>query len=177
MLPAVMRRLQRCALFLCCFLLLSACGPRGAEQYNEGVRQFKQKKYKEAISAFEKTVKSNPDFPEAYLSIGLCYYHMKEYDKAQSNTEKGIALLDSGKSVDTADKWTPTQKKALGYWHLGLISEDRYRQAITKDNKAAVKHLKQARSMYQKAAELDSGNDDYGKRVKLTDEMLKKMGT
>ncbi len=157
--------------------LLTACGPKGAKQYNAGVESYKAQKYQEAISAFSQTIKMNPDFAEAYLSLGLCHYQLKQYDKAREFTKKGIELLDQGQSVDTKDKWTPQQKTALGHWHMGLISEGLYRQSITKDNKAAISHLKQARTDYQKAAQLDSSNMEYAKRVKLTDDLLKKMGT
>ncbi len=157
--------------------LLVGCPPKGGTHYNNGVAQFKEKKYPAAITAFEKAIASNPDFSEAYLSIGLCYYQLKQYDKARAYTQDGIDKLLAGKVVSTKDEWTVQQKTALGHWHLGLISEDLYRQAITKDNKAAILHLKQARTDYQKAAKLDSGNEDYSKRVKLTDDMLKKLGT
>lgn len=157
-------------------LLVAACGPKGAKQYNDGVEKCKQQKYKEAITALEKAVELNPEFAEAFLAAGLCQYYAQDYQKGMESTQKGIALLEAGKAAKTECLRTPAQKRAVGHWHLGLIQVALYKQSMVKSEKTALDHLKQARAEFKKARQLDDRESLYADRLTEVDELLKRMG-
>lgn len=50
--------------------------------FEEGRNFIKENKLEEAIEAYQKAVKLKPDFAEAYLNLGILYYHLKKSDEA-----------------------------------------------------------------------------------------------
>ena len=68
--------------------------------YNLGVAYTQAKLYDEAIEAYEKALKINPDMAEAYYNLGLIYENIeREYDKALTHYRKYLAL-----TTDLSDK-------------------------------------------------------------------------
>ena len=55
-----MSRLRHLIILIILATLWVGCGPKGAKHYNDGVAKFQQKKYRDAIAAFEKTIAANP---------------------------------------------------------------------------------------------------------------------
>jgi tetratricopeptide (TPR) repeat protein len=50
------------------------------------------RQYNEAISSFEKALKLNPNYSEAYRGIGACYRQLEMYDKSLLALEKALEL-------------------------------------------------------------------------------------
>ena len=50
--------------------------------YYRGCAKVNEKRYKDAISDFEKAVEIKPDYADAYFNLGRTYYLMNEEDKA-----------------------------------------------------------------------------------------------
>lgn len=180
--PGRVRHLESIAMRWCRRILgvvlglgLIACGPRGAKEYNEGVRLLNEGQYKAAIVEFEAAFEKNPDFAEALLSAGLGHFKLKQLDKSRELTTRGIKLLEQGRHVKTADGMSPEQKLGLGHWHLGLVEEERYMAAVVKDDKTALKHLQEARARFEEARKLDSGQPRYAERIEYIDQILKKL--
>jgi tetratricopeptide (TPR) repeat protein len=48
--------------------------------------------FKKAIMQFNKTIQMNPNYAEAYFSLGMTYGAMSEYDKAVKELEKAAEL-------------------------------------------------------------------------------------
>jgi ABC-type branched-subunit amino acid transport system substrate-binding protein len=53
-----------------------------AQNFNEGLQYYQQKKYKKAASIFDRL-----DTPEGYLFSGKSYYALRQYNKAQSSLD------------------------------------------------------------------------------------------
>lgn len=89
------RRFGRAALFVCIVVLFAAfllygCGnnvKKGAQLLDEG-------EVEEAVSAFEQVLEdkgsSDLQMAEAYRGLGMCYYELKQFDKAQESLEKAV---------------------------------------------------------------------------------------
>src|SRR5262249_32403682 len=53
--------------------------------YKEGVKEGTAGRFKEAANNFELALKLNPDYAEAYLSLGHAYFDMHEWEQAIAN--------------------------------------------------------------------------------------------
>lgn len=62
---------------------------------NQGYNYFSEKNYEEALKAFEKALKQDPNNAKIYNLIGATYAGQKKYDKAVVEYHKAIALDDS----------------------------------------------------------------------------------
>lgn len=60
---------------------------RSADNYAKALREAQEGNYPEAIKMLENTVKADPKFLDAWLSIGGIYGEMKNYKKAVENYE------------------------------------------------------------------------------------------
>ncbi|EKD42306.1 MAG: hypothetical protein ACD_73C00215G0003 [uncultured bacterium] len=60
-------------------------------QFNYGIYYYKQKKYNEALSYFEETIKINSDYYRAYLMLADCYYYLNEPDLVVTYMEQGLS--------------------------------------------------------------------------------------
>jgi tetratricopeptide (TPR) repeat protein len=91
--------------------------------YSEGVRQFEEGKYEEAISSFDKALKQNPDLADAYHYRGQAYYKLDRYPSA---------IVDYNKVLQI------NPENAEAYHHRGQAysSSGNYDQAIVDYSKA-----------------------------------------
>ena len=48
--------------------------------------------YKRAIASYDKAIKLDPNYANAYNNRGLAYYHEKDYKKAMADFNKAIEL-------------------------------------------------------------------------------------
>jgi len=51
--------------------------------FRDGVELFGRKDYDGAIAAFKKSLEKNPDLPDTYYDIGLCYQKKKDFKNAE----------------------------------------------------------------------------------------------
>ncbi len=58
--------------------------------YNNGIDLTNQEKYKEAIVSFEKAIKIEPAFADAYYNLGIIHQYLGNYDKALDAFEKNL---------------------------------------------------------------------------------------
>ena len=58
----------------------------------QGIYEFKQKKWKEAIEAFEEAAQYMPENSEIYYNLGLTYIKLEKYDLAQKMADKAYGL-------------------------------------------------------------------------------------
>lgn len=48
---------------------------------------FKEESYEEAIKAFDKAIKNNPSYPEAWFAKGDCYHWLERHEEAVASFE------------------------------------------------------------------------------------------
>lgn len=63
--------------------------------HTEGVRQFKAKQFKEAISSFKRAVKFSPDFAAAWLDLANAQLSARNLEKAETAFTKAVELNPS----------------------------------------------------------------------------------
>jgi tetratricopeptide (TPR) repeat protein len=97
--------------------------PKPSEKpyYAEGVRQFEQGKYDEAIDSFNKAIQQNPKLVDAYHYRGQAYYQTKRFENAIQDYNKvlqiapqnaeayhhrGQAYISSGKNDEAIADYT-----------------------------------------------------------------------
>ncbi|MEO6162621.1 MAG: tetratricopeptide repeat protein, partial [Candidatus Binatia bacterium] len=79
----------------CLSLLLIPAALFGAEAqiaFNEGVKQYKSAKYKEAVAAFNRAIKAAPKSDEAYNNRGLAYAKLGQQDNALKDYDEALKL-------------------------------------------------------------------------------------
>jgi len=69
--------------------------------YKEGVKFGTAGLFREAANNFEQAVKLNPEYADAYLSLGHAYYDMHLLEQAIENLERGLSFKPKDK--DAAD--------------------------------------------------------------------------
>lgn len=60
--------------------------------YEEGVKQYKDGKYQEALYNFNKCINSAKPSPELLFKISLCHYNLQNYELATKNMKKAIDI-------------------------------------------------------------------------------------
>jgi tetratricopeptide (TPR) repeat protein len=63
-----------------------------------------QKKYKEALADYKRTILLNPNLPEAYFNRGVCYYYTERQDSACIDWKKA-ALMGYATAKDYSEKY------------------------------------------------------------------------
>ncbi len=63
-----------------------------------GITELMMQRYKEARKAFERAIRSNQEFADAYNNLGVVFYEGKRYGAAVKQYEKAIAKDDSSAS-------------------------------------------------------------------------------
>lgn len=74
------------------------------EYFNKGVASLEAKNYKDAASAFEKTLEIKPDYAEAYYNLAITYWEQKQYQKTITNLQKVIELAPESDLSKRAEK-------------------------------------------------------------------------
>jgi protein involved in polysaccharide export with SLBB domain len=70
--------------------------------YKVGVQYGNAGRFREAADAFEQAVKLNPEYADAYLSLGHAYYDLGLWEQAVDNIERGLRLKPKHK--DSQDR-------------------------------------------------------------------------
>jgi tetratricopeptide (TPR) repeat protein len=60
--------------------------------YEQGLINYQQTKYKDAIQKFSKAIQVNPNFAQAYNQRGNAYYRLHNYEKSQADSSEAIRL-------------------------------------------------------------------------------------
>lgn len=60
--------------------------------YNKGNELAQQKEYRNALLHFKKAVSMKPDFVEAMVNLGNCYYLLQDFLKAKESFEQAIRI-------------------------------------------------------------------------------------
>lgn len=93
--------------------------------WQEGVKLFKEKKYKEAIPHFKQVIEAIPDGYSGYYMLGLCYLQLNELENANEMLKKANQLKpDEG---DVAYKYLTVVMKQKKYGD-GCIFVKNYRE-------------------------------------------------
>ncbi len=89
-----------------------------AADWNAGLELFGQERFAEAVEHFQGVIKSNPNWPGAYLMLGRCQLALKQPDEALHNLRKAVelgpddpsnvaalsrALIDQGLNTETIE--------------------------------------------------------------------------
>ncbi len=73
--------------------ILSKSSGKASSFYKEGIRLYtKEKKYPEAIVAFDKALESDDSLPQVWNHRGLCYGEMGEYTSALKSLSRAVEL-------------------------------------------------------------------------------------
>lgn len=76
--------------------------------FTKGMSLFQQGRFREALVEFQGVVAEYPDYADGYKLIGLCYFQLKEYDKAIEPLKKTLELKQKEQKED------PAAERALG---------------------------------------------------------------
>ena len=133
-------------------------GPRGMENYNEGVKLQQDNKIQLAEQQFKLALKNNPDFAEAHLNLGLIYIENGWLDGAESSTNQAIAIFERTNKT-YVEGGTVRQALSLAYNNLGAIEMARALEAEKQRNISdARSHWQKGMNQFRKAIDLDSAN-------------------
>jgi len=73
--------------------------PNSAPLLNKiGITELMMQRYREAKKAFERSIKADRKFADAYNNLGVVYYEEKRYGPAIKQYDKAIAIEDSSAS-------------------------------------------------------------------------------
>jgi protein involved in polysaccharide export with SLBB domain len=65
--------------------------------YKEGVKHGEAGRFNEAAAYFERAINLNPDYADAYLSLGHAYSDLHQWDRAIESLQRGLALKPKDK--------------------------------------------------------------------------------
>ncbi len=65
---------------------------RGVSCYNRGAAHMAKDEYDQAIACFDKAIRIEPSFAEAYCNRGTAYYEKGQYDAAVADFGKAIEI-------------------------------------------------------------------------------------
>jgi len=63
-----------------------------SDAYDEGARLLREGQHKDAIPAFDKAVRLNPRYAEAYNARGVTYNEMAQYERAVKDYDAALSL-------------------------------------------------------------------------------------
>ena len=130
--------------------------------YRQGVYNFSIGKYNGAIEDFNKCIKVNEDFAEAFFYRGNAYFNMGKHTKAIKDLEKSIKLkpefADAHNSLGHVYNELNESKKAIKHLNLAITIDPVYADAF--NNRGVSNHrlgkFRAAIEDFSKALELDS---------------------
>ncbi len=71
------------------------------EYFSRGCAYDQLNMYKEAVEAYQQSLKSNPDFVETYINLGIDYYRIGKYNDAINTFKRAIQINPDLASVYT----------------------------------------------------------------------------
>lgn len=74
-------------------LILAGCiltGCIGKKNLKDGIAFLEEKKYEEAVTAFQKEIEKEKNMDEAYRGMGMAYYEMQEYEHALESFQEAL---------------------------------------------------------------------------------------
>jgi lipoprotein NlpI len=72
--------------------------------YNRGLLYKKQGKFDLAFADFEQIIAINPNYPNAYLGLGLVYLEKEDIEAARTNLQKAQELYTAHGNTAHAEK-------------------------------------------------------------------------
>jgi len=146
------------------FSTISACFAQDAQgAFKKGMKLFRDKKFRQAISSFDSALGSNKSFVKAYVFRGLSYFMLEDHLKAINDLNKalqmdpenvtalfgrGQAYLFIGKSkeaiVDFSSVLTKQPENALSHLQRGICYYrlGEYKKAVSDASKAISSNVK-----------------------------------
>jgi tetratricopeptide (TPR) repeat protein len=143
-----MRRIALGALLLSIAIALAACGSTVAGSNRQGNRLYRQGKYDEALSAYQKAQAEQPDLAELYYNVGNTLHRKEDYQDAVVETLQGLSKADP-------------DLRARAYYNLG---NSFYRQG----------QFAEAIAAYQEALKLNPDDQDAKHNLELAQQQLEK---
>ena len=64
--------------------------------FEQGLTLAREGRWEEALAAYQKSLRTNPDNPQIHLNIGFVYYEMGYDQKAQEAFERASKLQTRG---------------------------------------------------------------------------------
>ncbi|MBI3547504.1 MAG: tetratricopeptide repeat protein [Elusimicrobia bacterium] len=150
---------------------LSPCGS-WAGAFEDGQRFMEQRRYPEAVAAFEREAKTNPGSPEVLLNLGWAYWHARRISSAWKVGDT-LVKLDSGNPVflvflantqierknysEAADlarkalKLSPDDKDASMVLAVALFRLQRPQESMELLEKVSARHPEYKKVVYRKA--------------------------
>ncbi len=116
-----MRRSAVALAILALMVGVSTTGCTGStNSYRMGLKLFGEQRYKEAIAEFDKAIESNPNYPEAWLVKGDCYYYLQRYDDAVAAYEKANwnKVKSHREAIDACQKALDAHPESAALWRL-----------------------------------------------------------
>jgi len=154
------------AVFVILFIAgLGGCGFLYAgdarELVSEGNRLCEEKRYEEAIAAYEKASVDEPESPEIYYNKGDAYYLKGDYQKASEALEKaGLLARD-------------LELEAKCMYNLGNCAFREAERQKDSDIKKAVDAFQKSIGYYQQALKLNPDMDDAKHNIEVTRIVMK----
>jgi tetratricopeptide (TPR) repeat protein len=65
---------------------------KGMDKFNEAFAAMQSKEWEKALSSFQDVVRIDPKHTQSYGSIGICYAHLGQRDKALESLDKALEL-------------------------------------------------------------------------------------
>ncbi len=124
--------------------------------WQEGVKLFKEKKYKEAIPHFQMVVDAIPEGFSGHYMLGLCYLYLNEYEKAIESLKRVVELK-------------PEEGEAAHKYLTVLMMQKKFNQAYNFVKSYREEYIpKELRGDFYKLGGLASYNaQDYEKAINL----------
>ena len=66
--------------------------PEAKSLYDEGVKRVEMGEVSEAVERFQRAVKLDPDYADAYSALGRAFFKLRQWDNASGNLRHAIAL-------------------------------------------------------------------------------------
>jgi len=92
-----MKVYHKCTWIGVCLIIALACvrlawGDAASDAYDEGTRLLREGQEKDAIPAFDKALRLNPRYAEAYNARGVTYNELAEYERALKDYDAALGL-------------------------------------------------------------------------------------
>ncbi len=137
----------------------------GGKAFREGVAKFEQKDYDGAIAAFKRAIEKNPDIPDTYYDIGLCYQKKKDFKNAETWLSKAVekAPTNAGAYFNLAFASFALKKNAAGLAAVQMTTKLDPSADTAYNAGALLKNFQQtddAAAMFQEAVTRDAAYAD-----------------